>query len=499
MIDAETTVADLNDLAGRVQPSDPRAASRLRDLAEAVSGGADADSWAVSNLFQIINPDKIVADHVNHLASEEWARWMELGRNVLVLLPLAITWIGIAWAVDAYRMQLQEDPTQSTQSFIYLWQTGFGGRTVLPLGLLAGIDGIILIAVFLLTLVVYARSAWLGHRNQNTGIKLGDDLGQALSQADLLLAQRRLPQSYTAMTKLERIAQDLLHAIDKEHGRLIELSDRREKELGDLSIFTTQLGEGANKMVQAAQSLQDNTQTAVGTMARVSESMLASQQTTTASMDDLSSALHKMHETQSGLLKELSAQQEQLLPSVRTTAAQLEQLGRRYGESVEQVLMLASQMRVVGENISVTSSDLKEALKRTSDAAREIGGIGNELGTKQAELIDKLDKGIETQERVAKSVTKSTADLDAVAESIKQIANNLRGIAKNMDDASQSTQSMEDAMTNLSKQQEEAANRLATSADRLRTMADSLAATLAGIDPNLNQVRGMGAENSRRR
>lgn len=66
---------------------------------------------------------------------------------MLILLPLLITWIGVAFAMHTYGKLLAADPTQAAKPFVQLWQEGFDGRTWVTLTLVAVLDAAAILAV----------------------------------------------------------------------------------------------------------------------------------------------------------------------------------------------------------------------------------------------------------------------------------------------------------------------------------------------------------------
>lgn len=261
MPNAASTKQKLETLANYIAPRDPATADRLRDLGAALAGGPSGELWAFSNIRAVLDPDRISYALVGDPSADTLTRGMEVLRNSLVLLPLAITWFGIALAVDAYYKLVGAHPELAGQSFIYLWQSGFQGRMPLPLGTLAVIDAFLLAGVFGLTLAAYARGAWLSLVNWKFGAGFGRHLNEALADAELILAPRRGAQYYAAIQTRERNAQQLLDEIADERGRVAKLAEQREQEFEDLNGITDNLRNSSVVFLNAAESLA-NTHTA---------------------------------------------------------------------------------------------------------------------------------------------------------------------------------------------------------------------------------------------
>lgn len=90
------------DFARQVEEHDPATAVNLQDLGEAIVNNPTADAWVYSDIRAILNPDRISNALGNEGSSDVLTRGLEVFRNSLVLLSLAITWFGIALAVEGY-------------------------------------------------------------------------------------------------------------------------------------------------------------------------------------------------------------------------------------------------------------------------------------------------------------------------------------------------------------------------------------------------------------
>ncbi len=324
MLNAALTRKKLEDFAFLVEDRDPDTAINLRDLGEAVSGGRTADAWAYSNIRAMLDPDRI-SNALGGDGSTDWiTRGLEVLRNSLVLLPLAITWFGIALAVDGYFRLINVHPELAGQSFIYLWQGGFQGRTPLSLGTLAVLDAFLLTGVFALTLLAYTRSAWVSLMNRRFGASFSQDLSQALAEAELLLAPRRMPQHLASIDKLQQNAQGLLKEITAERQRLAQLAERRERELGDLNDITENLKNTAVVFLNAAQSL-----ASVHTATLAALNAIAGTKGLTASQQDAMSAVQ-----QSGMVRLIVEQQRAL----QETATTIDSLVETQRQSIERLL-----------------------------------------------------------------------------------------------------------------------------------------------------------------
>src|SRR5581483_865131 len=226
MIDTADVLHLLSDLIRKVEAFDPNTAFRLRLLHDAIKGGdiADMDAWASSNVYQMIDPDSVIARFNNYLtaaqdtdtASESILQLLKPIRNILWFLPLVITGYAFSQAASQYANLLSAQPDTLNQPFLYLWQQGFNGTLPgwLTFGGVIVVDVVLLIIIFLLTLPMYALSQIRKSRQEQQAQAreqevqtLRTELGQALAGAALYLARYQHP--IRPGENLERVARRL--------------------------------------------------------------------------------------------------------------------------------------------------------------------------------------------------------------------------------------------------------------------------------------------------
>lgn len=312
---APMTKTKLEGLANLVERRDPDTAAQLRDLGDALVGGPNAEAWALSDVQALLNPDRIANALGGDGSDDVIARGLEVIRNSLVLLPLAITWFGIFLAVDGYFKLITARPDLAGQSFIFLWQSGFQDRMLLPLplGNLAVVDAFLLAGVFLLTLAAYGRSAWVSIWNYQFGARFRNELGQALAEAQLILAPLRRPQ-FASNPVFEQSAQTLLRELAEERQHLAELAQRREREFGNLNSITENLGNSSVVFLNAAQSLANThtaTLAALNGVTSIMKGLAASQQ-------DVVRAVHQVTGSADALLQQQQKASEQSNAQIRS-------------------------------------------------------------------------------------------------------------------------------------------------------------------------------------
>jgi len=129
-------------------------------LSQAINNRDDLTMWAsLSPREHLPRPDASARFGVLDL----FGRSLSLIRNVLVFVPVAITWFAIGKASEAYGLFTQDNP-DTPLNFLQFWQSGqYGGKEYLStfwhIGDVARFDALLIGLIVVLTLVVGAIGA----------------------------------------------------------------------------------------------------------------------------------------------------------------------------------------------------------------------------------------------------------------------------------------------------------------------------------------------------
>src|SRR5258708_19669942 len=241
IIDRDVVKTQLEALANYVAKSDKKAANRLRNLRTAVIGGNNADAWASADIEKLINPEQIIENYKNQPVADALTSVLEVGRNVLIFIPLLVSWFGISKAVSTYSDYVGKHEDQISQPFLYLWQTGFGEQLpeIYRLGFLAGIDAFLL---FLLVVLTIFHSSLVDIRKRHRireAENLRADLAEALAGATLCLATRNRQQPTNVADAFDRSARYFGEAVDRMLKRMDDLEKVQKQ---DQQILTNLSG-----------------------------------------------------------------------------------------------------------------------------------------------------------------------------------------------------------------------------------------------------------------
>src|SRR5688500_14363568 len=148
---------EINGLAASLAEIDSRSTERLRDLASSLSTEEGRLRWADVDLRRAFNSEYLA--HFYAVRREGGYAPTSVAvadriRNVLVLLPIALTWFALFDSTRAYREYIDAHPDEISQPFLLLWQRGFdgnGGFFATSFSTLAIIDALIIGVIIALT------------------------------------------------------------------------------------------------------------------------------------------------------------------------------------------------------------------------------------------------------------------------------------------------------------------------------------------------------------
>lgn len=150
----QRTVEEVRLLAGEIAGRDGAVAELLTRLADAVERNQPEDVRAYAGAI----PPRAVADDLAQRHRSIWS-FAELVRSALVLLPIAITWYGLAAASATYAELVTARPELVTQPFLLLWQRGFDGMGgTISFSQLAAIDGTLITVIIALSLAIHYKA-----------------------------------------------------------------------------------------------------------------------------------------------------------------------------------------------------------------------------------------------------------------------------------------------------------------------------------------------------
>jgi len=127
----------------------------VRGLHEALSTRKNLQVWASLNPIEYLPMPELKAG----LAMAKWTRFITVLRNVLVFLPVALTWAAVGQATTAFSKYLKANGSDIV-NFLDFWQNGYGVLgSEWKIANVALLDFLIIMVVIVLTLLasVFSR------------------------------------------------------------------------------------------------------------------------------------------------------------------------------------------------------------------------------------------------------------------------------------------------------------------------------------------------------
>ena len=236
------TATDLTRLAEEIRPVDAAVATLLTRLADAVGARRGDEVRAYAAALDA----RAVAEALEDRPSALWGAF-DVVRNVLIFMPIAVTWYGLSTASSAYAQLLTKQPEISNLPFLLLWEEAFRGiAPVLSFSMLATIDALLIGLLIVLSLVIHVRT----------------DLRGTAARSRVLLRESevRLLVGHALSVPAEEVEGEpsaLLDQMIAEERRIFERGLEREQRLFDLEIAVRELREAARDLARAADVLQE--------------------------------------------------------------------------------------------------------------------------------------------------------------------------------------------------------------------------------------------------
>lgn len=397
-------------LHNMVEQVDPDVSARLNAIDRAIRSGGSLPP--AEGVLASLNPASI-DERAEHRFGG-WARRAELGRNLLTLAPLLVTWYTLGAATYNFGMYARAHPT-SQDGFLALWERNFDGEKhwrvfAETFSRMAQIDVGLLLALALASVFHF----WLTHR-----------------AIDKARAVRR---------HLERRADEILRAIDER---------RREH---DRALVVAAFGEHA------------------GTLAKASDSLAAS----SASLDALTKDVGDQRARIDALAKQRELELDKLAAAstgLETGVAALVSHAAELKRTADGVAGAAESLGAsVGELAGLRASFDGSLTHLTARAAELTTAVAAVLGGHDAlhATVAKVDASLATQrarleERDARSATQHAAllaDLAALAARVPNGAEVARAIVTLWEEAQ--TRHLEETNAKLRESWRELAEQLKT-------------------------------------
>jgi len=409
---ASNVASEIQGIAGSLSEVDPRSSSRLRDLGNAISTETGRARWSDVDLRRAFNTDRLSHGYAVRREGGYAPARIEIAdktRNVLVLVPILLTWAALAEASRAYDRFIEANPDQSDTPFLLLWQRGFGGEAswLSPtFSTVALIDAVVIVVMILLTFYTHGRREAQEDKIADTAADFQAEFDNVLAEAGVILAGDRVNRPAQLADSVERLAdrfdrgsQELLTQLQVEHDRLEGLASRREKEFADFGKFATGMRAGAEEMHRLLVDLR-----------QVSSGL-------ETALEDLSSEVSASGDQQRGLLTAVTN-----LERMTSSAIQSDQAVNR------QISLAASNLAETADKAITGAEQAAQAGRIAADAVRGLGQIAQKIAESQ-ERVDQLVVGdMEASGRLAEALQASSTGAESTTRALNDVGQGLARI-----------------------------------------------------------------------
>lgn len=461
-LDVDHLSQELQGLAATVSEVDRRAAERLADLAGSLEGDEARLRWADVDLRRAFNTEQIAFAYAVRREGGYVPKIVDTAdkiRNVMVLLPILLTWFALYEATKAYSAYINQNPDEIRKPFLLLWQEGFGGLGS-PLSpsfsTVALLDAGIIAVIILLTVFAHGRREMREESIQKTATSFQTELDNVLAEATVALAPDRAGRPAMLARSVERLAerfdlssQELLTRLKAEHERMASIANRREREIADFGVFASGMRAGAEESHRLLLDLRT-----------VSHSLQQA-------VEDLTSEISVGADHQQSFLSAVSGLERLVVANIQSDAAVTRQL-----TEAADALTDAADRSLSGAETAAQAGRL------ATEAVRSIAELTSSLASGQARLEEALSEQTEANAKLADSLR---SGMGGVSSSSRLLSDSSMALSELRDEFSRMGQLMQEQTVTLSRMLSEQS---AAAAD-LSQVARDLGA--AGVTTSLRQ------------
>ncbi len=225
----------LEDIAPKLDKADPNAKERLTQLANVLIQKEDFGELANINVYGAFDLEGLEG----RAAEQSLRQWstivalLEWARNVFILLPITFTWASFWLAAQDYTYAIQNNLVARTDSFLFIWETRFGGKPNLPtltFSETAFLDAMLLCIIVVLTLLVHYRRDVARERAASDAAELRHKMEVVLWDIEMRFSEKRRLQTeagvvdklLTTVNEFKTLSESLLKEISSLDSNALE-------------------------------------------------------------------------------------------------------------------------------------------------------------------------------------------------------------------------------------------------------------------------------------
>jgi ABC-type transporter Mla subunit MlaD len=419
------------ELVDDLKNVDEEAANRLLIVSNAVYGES-------AQHLATVNPQLIASStSIETQAFIKHAKWpkilnvAEWIRNVLVLLPITITWYGLSVAAKNYNSLISRSSEYITEPFLLLWERGFHNPAFagMKFSHLAIIDFWLLLTIVVITFFVHIWRDLKEVDAESKALQLKRRLDQCIWQLEEKLAKERFRQNTSGQSeelaaavetfnKQFQVA-DLMHYDLK---RVEQLAESREIQMVSLNQFVENfeaaIGEISAQNQQIGpiyKHLSNITQSSISQM----ENFASNQNKLTSTVNRLGESTTRM----TGSLEQVSANLNRALEKLQTTAAVNNQDKVVLMNAIQQI---GQMMKHFSESDNLVRETLHTVLASNNDHMKKIDTLSDRVVALSDQSIVQLKRSADQFTQIATQNQTFVSQLQKQTNQINAIANDFK-------------------------------------------------------------------------
>ncbi|MDP9469597.1 MAG: hypothetical protein M3Q71_02890 [Chloroflexota bacterium] len=445
---------ELDGMAASLNEVDPRSAERLADLARSIGTEEGRTRWADVDLRRAFNTERLAQAYAIRREGGFASPVIDIAdraRQVLILLPILLTWYALSEASKAYDSYIANNPTEVRLPLLLLWQRGFGGEAspfAPSFATVALTDALIIALIIVLTFFAHGRREKREDQIAATAGHFQTDLDNALGAATVALAANRGTQPALLVRSVERLAerfdrstQELLNRLRVEHERLEAVANRREREFADFGVFASGMRAGAEEthrllidLRQVSGALQTVLEDLTGEVGMAGDHQRSLLQTM-GNLERLIASGIQSDQIVTRQLTDATASLADAADKATTGAEAASQAGRIATEAVRGIAELATTLATSQARLEAATAAEAESNSRLADALRgSAGGISsstrqlNEIGAGLAQLREEFGRLVDLSADQANSLGALLSEQSTIASGLSQVARDLSAV-----------------------------------------------------------------------
>jgi hypothetical protein len=448
---------ELAGMAASIGEVDPRASERLRDLADSIGTDDGRLRWADVDLRRAFNTEHLAHAYAVRREGGYSPKSIDQAdkvRNILVFMPIFLTWFALFEAVRAYNRYITAHPDEIRLPFLLLWHRGFGGDGSIfatSFSTVAIIDAMIIGLIIALTFFSHGRREEHEDSITATALSFQISLDNVLAEATVALAPDRAGRPAMLARSVDRMAdrfdvnsQELLTRLKVEHDRLDAISQRREKEFSDFGVFASGMRAGAeetHKLLLDLRQVSGNLQHTLEDMTTEVGAAGDQQRALFAAVTSLERIVATGIQSDHGVTKQLTEAARALADAADTSLAGAEaaaQAGRVATDAVRGIAEMSSALAASQMRVENALSEEHESNARLADALRTSSGgvnatakllsdIQGTLGNLHGEFARIAEYSKEQSTVMSRLLTEQSTISSGLAQVAREISANAGG------------------------------------------------------------------------